>query len=47
LRHSVETLGDVIAPTIAATAWDATRGVLLTEDDGGTARRSRPRSRAR
>jgi prevent-host-death family protein len=38
LRHSVETLGDVIAPTIPATAWDATRGVLLSRDDGGPVR---------
>jgi prevent-host-death family protein len=44
LRHSVETLGDVIAPAIPATAWDATRGVLLTtRHEGGTVRTSRRR----
>ena len=43
LRHSVETLGDVIAPTIPATAWDATRGVLLTRRDGGGGRTRRGR----
>jgi len=41
LRHSVETLGDVIAPAIPATAWDANRGVLLTQDDGSTPRTRR------
>ena len=43
LRHSVETLGDVIAPPITATAWDATRGVLLTRDGSGTVRAPRRR----
>jgi prevent-host-death family protein len=43
LRHSVETLGDLIAPTIPAAGWDATRGVLLTRDDGGTVRTRRRR----
>jgi prevent-host-death family protein len=43
LRSSVETLGDVIAPVIPATAWDATRGVLLTRDDGRTVRTLRGR----
>ena len=38
LRHSVETLGDVIAPTTPAAAWDATRGVLLVRNDGRAAR---------
>jgi prevent-host-death family protein len=41
LRHSVETLGDVIAPAIPATAWDATRGVLMTRNDGSAVRTRR------
>jgi prevent-host-death family protein len=47
LKHSVETLGDIIAPVIPATAWHATRGVLLTRDDGGTVRPRRGRRTAR
>jgi prevent-host-death family protein len=47
LRHSVETLGDVIAPTLPAAAWDATRGVLLTQDDGRAVRMRRKRQTAR
>ena len=43
LRHSVETLGDVIAPAIPATAWDATRGVVLAQDDGRAVRTRRRR----
>jgi prevent-host-death family protein len=38
LRHSVETLGDVIAPAIPVSAWGATRGVLLVRDSGRAAR---------
>lgn len=47
LQHSVETLGDVIAPAIPATAWDAARGVLLTPDDGRSVRTRRRRQTAR
>jgi prevent-host-death family protein len=47
LRHSVQTLGDVIAPTIPAAAWDATRGVLLTQDDGRAVRTRRRRPTGR
>jgi prevent-host-death family protein len=51
LRHTVETLGDIIAPVTSPTAWNATRGVVLTQDDTGAARaqarrRTRRRSRA-
>jgi prevent-host-death family protein len=47
LRHSVQTLGDVIAPTIPPAAWDATRGVLLTQDDGRAVRTRRRRPTGR
>jgi prevent-host-death family protein len=47
LRHSVQTLGDVIAPTIPPAAWDATRGVLLTLDDGRAVRTRRRRPTGR
>jgi prevent-host-death family protein len=47
LRHSVETLGDIIAPPIPAAAWDATRGVLLTRDHGLTVRTRRTRPAGR
>lgn len=46
LRHSVETLGDVVAPIIPVGAWHATRGVLLTRD-GGTAPTRRRRQTGR
>lgn len=43
LRHTVEALGDVIAPPIPVAAWGATRGVLLARDGGGTVRAPRRR----
>ena len=43
LRHTVETLGDIIAPVIPSDAWNATRGVLLTHDDDGATRTPRRR----
>ena len=47
LRHSVETFGDLIAPTVPAATWDATRGVLLSRDDGGSVRKRRRRQTGR
>jgi prevent-host-death family protein len=38
LRHTVETLGDLIAPVVSPAAWHATRGVMLTQDDTRAAR---------
>jgi prevent-host-death family protein len=50
LRNTVETLGDVIAPVVAPAAWNATRGILLSQDDTRAQdkprRMSRRRSRA-
>jgi len=52
LRNTVETRGDVIAPVVPPAAWNATRGVLLTQDDTSAAhaqgqrRTGRRRSRA-
>jgi prevent-host-death family protein len=39
LRHTVETLGDIIAPVTSPAAWNATRGVVLTQDDTSAARK--------
>ena len=44
LRGTVETLGDVIAPAVAPDAWNAARGILLTQDAPHVARK-RPRRR--
>ena len=38
LRHTVETLDDIISPVVSPGAWHATRGVLLTQDDTRAAR---------
>jgi prevent-host-death family protein len=46
LRHTVETLGDIVAPVVAPDAWNATRGVMLSQDGPGTARKQ-PRRRTR
>lgn len=52
LRHTVETLDDIIAPVVSPAAWNATRGVMLTQDDTDNARKpdqrraNRRRSRA-
>lgn len=37
LRNTVETLGDVIAPVVPPAAWNAPRGVILTQDDTSAA----------
>jgi prevent-host-death family protein len=48
LRRTVETLDDIIAPVISPDAWNATRGVMLTQDDPGlSGERSRRRNRSR
>jgi prevent-host-death family protein len=47
LRHSVETLGDVIAPVIPTAAWDATRGVLVTQGGVRAVRAGRRRQTVR
>jgi len=51
LRHTVETLDDIIAPVVSPAAWHATRGALLTQDEPRSVhrqgqRRTRRRSRA-
>lgn len=33
LHGSVEILGDITEPVVAARGWNATRGVLLTQED--------------
>lgn len=38
LRHTVETLGDVIAPAVPPSTWHAARGVMLTQDRTSVAR---------
>ena len=38
LRHTVETLDDLIGPTIPPEAWHATRGIMLSQDDTGAVR---------
>ena len=38
LWHTVETLDDIVAPAVPPSAWNATRGILLTQDDPGGAR---------
>jgi len=43
LRHTVETLDDIIAPVVSPATWNATRGVILTQDDTGNARKPDPR----
>jgi prevent-host-death family protein len=47
LRHTVETLGDIIAPVVSPAAWHATRGVMLTQDDTGAAREPKRRRTGR
>src|SRR5450631_2937686 len=44
LRGTVEILGDVLEPVVPLTAWNAARGVLLTQDEKrsrGAAKRRR------
>lgn len=44
LRGSVEILGDVVAPVVAPSAWNASHGVVLSQDrPGKSARRARGR----
>jgi len=45
LRRTVETLGDLIAPVISPDAWNATRGVVLTQDDPSAVRKRSGRRR--
>jgi prevent-host-death family protein len=40
LRHTVVTLGDIIASAIPAETWNATRAIMLTQEQG-TARKQR------
>lgn len=47
LHDTVETLGDLIAPTLPASAWDAVRGVMVTEPAGRRAPRRARRRRSR
>jgi len=47
LRHTVETLGDLIAPVVSPAAWHATRGIMLTQDDPSTAREQTQRRTGR
>ncbi|MDQ3032741.1 MAG: type II toxin-antitoxin system Phd/YefM family antitoxin [Myxococcota bacterium] len=44
LAGTVEIVGDVVAPVFAAGAWNASRGVLLSQEDAPTrARKARRR----
>jgi prevent-host-death family protein len=36
LWHTVETLDDIIAPAASPEAWNAYRGVVLTQDEGAS-----------
>jgi prevent-host-death family protein len=45
LRGSVSYKGDLLAPVVPAEAWNAVRGVLLTEEDDPPSRK-RTRHRA-
>ena len=47
LRHTVETLGDLIAPVVSPAAWNATRGVVLTQDDTSASREQHQRRTGR
>jgi prevent-host-death family protein len=50
LRDTVVTLGDMIVPASSAQTWNATRAILLTQEDKRTAseqRRGRTRRRHR
>jgi prevent-host-death family protein len=48
LWNTVETIGDIIAPASLPEAWNAKPGILLSQDDPGTAREpSRRRSKRR
>lgn len=38
LRHTVETLGDIVTPVVPPAAWNAIRGVFLTQDDPSAVR---------
>jgi prevent-host-death family protein len=38
LWGTVETVGDIIAPVVPPSAWNAARGVMLTQDEHGSAR---------
>ncbi|HET7506290.1 MAG TPA: type II toxin-antitoxin system Phd/YefM family antitoxin [Kofleriaceae bacterium] len=45
LRHTVETVGDIVTSAIPLEAWNATRGVMLADDRGSIARKQ-PRRQA-
>ncbi len=47
LRHTVETLGDVVAPVTPQATWHAPRGIVLTQDDRSTVRAREPRRTGR
>lgn len=47
LRHTVETLGDLIAPVVSPAAWNATRGIALTQDDSSATREPKQRRASR
>jgi prevent-host-death family protein len=38
LRHTVETLADIVIPVVSPEAWHASRGVMLSQDDTRTPR---------
>jgi prevent-host-death family protein len=43
LRGTVEILGDVLEPVAPLSAWNAPRGVLLTQDEKRSRRAAKPR----